>query len=118
VKGKVTKTTEFGAFVQIEAGVEGMIHISELDHKRVHRVTDVVQVGQEIEVKVLSVDPSKKRIALSLKALTARPEAAPRKTDEDLAPSGGTVYERKRKEPLKGGGTESGGLLFGNPGNS
>ena len=118
VHGKVTKTTEFGAFVQLEPGVEGMIHISELDHKRVHRVTDVVQVGKEIDVKILSVDPAKKRIALSLKALLARPEAAPRKSDEDLAPSAGAVYERKRKEPLRGGGTESGGLLFGNPGNS
>src|SRR5262249_44313767 len=55
--GKVTKTTEFGAFVELEPGVEGMVHISELDHKRVHRVTDVVQVGQEVDVKVLSVDP-------------------------------------------------------------
>jgi small subunit ribosomal protein S1 len=116
VHGKVTKTTEFGAFVQLEAGVEGMVHISELDHRRVHRVTDVVQVGQEIDVKVLSVDPAKKRIALSLKALVARPEAAPKKSDEDLSPSGGALYERKRKEPLRGGGTESGGgRLFGNP---
>jgi small subunit ribosomal protein S1 len=116
VHGKVTKTTDFGAFVQLEAGVEGMVHISELDHRRVHRVTDVLQVGQEVEVKVLSVDPSKKRIALSVKALIARPEAAPKKSDEDLAPSGGAVYERKRKDPLKGGGTGSGGLLFGNSG--
>jgi small subunit ribosomal protein S1 len=83
----------------------------------VHRVTDVLQVGQEVDVKVLTVDPDKKRIALSVKALIARPEAAPKKSDEDLAPSGGTPYERKRKEPLKGGGTESGGMLFGNPGN-
>jgi small subunit ribosomal protein S1 len=114
--GKVTKTTDFGAFVELEPGLEGMVHISELDHKRVHRVTDVLQVGKEVDVKVLTVDPEKKRIALSVKALIARPEAAPKKSDEDLAPSGGAVYERKRKEPLKGGGTGSGGLLFGNPG--
>jgi small subunit ribosomal protein S1 len=117
VHGKVTKTTEFGAFVELEPGLEGMVHISELEHRRVHRVTDVLQVGQEVDVKVLTVDPDKKRIALSVKALIARPEAAPKKSDEDLAPSGGTPYERKRKEPLKGGGTESGGMLFGNPGN-
>jgi small subunit ribosomal protein S1 len=110
--GKVTKTTEFGAFVELEPGVEGMVHISELEHRRVHRVTDVVSVGQEVDVKVLSVDPAKKRIALSIKALVARPEA-PKKADEDLAPGGGAHYERKRREPLKGGGTESGGLLFG-----
>jgi len=116
VHGKVTKTTDFGAFVELEPGVEGMVHISELDHKRVHRVTDVLQVGKEVDVKILTVDPEKKRIALSVKALISRPEAAPKKTDEDLAPSAGAAYERKRKEPLKGGGTGSGGLLFGNPG--
>jgi len=115
--GKVTKTTEFGAFVELEPGVEGMVHISELDHKRVHRVTDVLQVGKEVDVKILTVDPAKKRIALSVKALIARPEAAPKKTDEDLAPGGGVAYERKRKEPLKGGGTGSGGGgLFGGSG--
>ncbi|MBI3864508.1 MAG: S1 RNA-binding domain-containing protein [Planctomycetia bacterium] len=114
--GKVTKTTEFGAFVELEPGLEGMVHISELDHKRVHRVTDVLQVGKEVDVKILTIDPDKKRIALSVKALIARPEAAPKKTDEDLAPGGGLPYERKRKEPLKGGGTGSGGLLFGKPG--
>jgi ribosomal protein S1 len=115
--GKVTKTAEFGAFVELEPGIEGMVHISELDHKRVHRVTDVLQVGKEVDVKILTIDPEKKRIGLSVKALIARPEAAPKKTDEDLAPSGGAAYERKRKEPLKGGGTGSGGtLLFGKPG--
>jgi small subunit ribosomal protein S1 len=116
VHGKVTKTTDFGAFVELEPGLEGMVHISELDHKRVHRVTDILQVGKEVDVKILSIDPDKKRIALSVKALIARPEAAPKKSDEDLAPGGGTPYERKRKEPLKGGGTGSGGLLFGEPG--
>ena len=115
VKGKVTKTTEFGAFVELEPGLEGMVHISELDHKRVHRVTDVVQVGKEVDVKVLTIDTDKKRIALSVKALIARPEAPAKKSDEDLAPSAGQSYERKRKEPLRGGGTGSGGFLFGNP---
>lgn len=116
VHGKVTKTTEFGAFVELEPGLEGMVHISELDHRRVHRVTDILQVGKEVDVKVLSIDPEKKRIALSIKALIARPDAPAKKSDEDLAPSAGAAYERKRKDPLKGGGTGSGGLLFGNPG--
>jgi small subunit ribosomal protein S1 len=114
--GKVTKTTDFGAFVELEPGLEGMVHISELDHRRVHRVTDILQVGKEVDVKVLSIDPEKKRIALSIKALIARPDAPAKKSDEDLAPSAGAAYERKRKDPLKGGGTGSGGLLFGNPG--
>jgi len=115
VHGRVTKTTDFGAFVEIEPGVEGLIHISELDHRRVHRVTDVLRVGQEVDAQIVSVDPARKRIALSLKALTARPEPEVKK-DEDLAPGGGTPYERKRKGPLKGGtagGGGTGSFLFG-----
>lgn len=114
VHGKVTKTTEFGAFVELEPGIEGMVHISELDHRRVHRVSDVLNVGDEKDFQIISVDPEKKRIALSLKRLHAKPDAPAKKSDEDLSPSGGQTYERKRKEPLKGGGTGSGGLLFGN----
>lgn len=113
VHGKVTKITDFGAFVQLEPGVEGLIHISELDHKRINRVTDVLKVDQEVDAQVLSVDPSKKRIALSVKAMVAKPEREPRPKDEDMAPSGGTPYERRRRGPLKGGGTGSGGGLFG-----
>lgn len=118
VQGKVTKTTEFGAFVELEPGIEGMIHISELDHRRVPRVTDIVRVGQDVNAQVLTVDVDKKRIALSIKALVAKPQSAKteKKSDEDLAPSAGSAYERKRRGPLKGGGTGSGGLTFGGGG--
>ena len=118
VHGKVTRTTEFGAFVELEPGIEGMVHISELDHRRVPRVTDIMQVGKEYDLQVLQVDRDKKRIALSLKALVARPEGMKKSkvSDEDLAPGGGKAYERKNKGPLKGGGTSTGGLLFGSPG--
>jgi ribosomal protein S1 len=74
VKGNVTKLMQFGAFVKLEPGVEGLIHISELGHGRVHRTSDVVSEGQEVEVKVLSVDTDAQRIGLSLKALLAAPE--------------------------------------------
>ncbi len=60
---------DFGAFVKLEPGVEGLIHVSELAHGRVFRASDVVSEGQEVEVKVLSVDAEKQRIGLSLKAL-------------------------------------------------
>ncbi|MES2793011.1 MAG: S1 RNA-binding domain-containing protein [Planctomycetota bacterium] len=114
VTGTVTRTSDFGAFVQLEEGIEGLIHISELEYRRVQRVTDVVKEGQEVRTKVLSVDLPKRRIALSLKALQARPESAPRKDDADLAPGGAVPYERKRKGPLKGGTAGGGGAgLFG-----
>ncbi|HET6423790.1 MAG TPA: S1 RNA-binding domain-containing protein [Planctomycetaceae bacterium] len=113
VSGRVTRTTDFGAFVELEQGVEGLIHISELDHRRVKRVTEVLSVGQEIQAQVLEVEPERQRISLSLKALKAKPEVP---KDEDLAPGKGQAYVSKRKEPLKGGTGNSGGGLFGNPG--
>ena len=70
---------EFGAFVKLEPGVEGLIHISELAHDRIWRTSDVVSEGQEVEVKVLSVDTEKQRISLSLKALHGSAEEARRR---------------------------------------
>ncbi|MEM8866460.1 MAG: S1 RNA-binding domain-containing protein, partial [Planctomycetota bacterium] len=76
VTGTVSKIMDFGAFVKLEPGVEGLIHISELAHARVHRTSDIVSEGQQVEVKVLSVDLNKQRIGLSLKALMAAPTKA------------------------------------------
>jgi len=116
VTGKVTRVEPFGAFIELEPGVEGLVHISELDHKRIKRVTEVLDVGQMVEVQCLEVDPGRKRISLSVKALRAKPEAPPKPQDEDLAPGKGEVYQRKTKGPLKGGmGGANAGGLFGNP---
>jgi polyribonucleotide nucleotidyltransferase len=67
--GRVTSTTTFGAFVEIAPGVEGLLHISELDHKRVEKTEDVVKKGDVIQVKLLSVD-EKGRMRLSRKSLS------------------------------------------------
>ncbi len=69
VKGKVIKVTEFGAFVEIEKGIEGLIHISELSQERVDDPRQVVKEDDEIDVMVLDVDPEERRIALSVKSL-------------------------------------------------
>lgn len=121
VNGRVTRTTDFGAFVELEPGVEGLVHISELDYRRVNKVNDVLNVGDETELKVLDVDLGRKRISLSVKALKEKPpeldKKPEKKSDEDMAPSGGEAYNRKRKGPLKGGtGGSGGGGLFGDPG--
>ncbi|MBC7820742.1 MAG: S1 RNA-binding domain-containing protein [Planctomycetaceae bacterium] len=115
VTGTVTRLTDFGAFVQLEPGVEGMVHISELDHKRVARVADVVAVGQELELQVRDVDPIKRRIGLSLKAFKTRPEAPP---PPEEAPEEPAAPPPKRKTPLKGGREREEprrGGMFGNP---
>lgn len=116
VTGRVTRTEPFGAFIELEPGIEGLVHISELDHRRVKRVTEVLNADDMVEVQVLEVDPAKKRISLSVKALKTQPEPVEKPKDEDLAPGGGVKYERKSKEKLKGGiGGPTQGGLFGNP---
>ena len=117
VKGHVSRLMDFGAFVKLEPGVEGLVHISELGHGRVFRARDVVSEGQEVEVKVLSVDKEKQRISLSLKALLTAPvkPGQEKLADEDLPlPAGAPKAPRKRNQELKGGtSTPSGGEKFG-----
>ncbi len=74
VTGKITRLAEFGAFCELAPGVEGLIHISELDHKRIARVDDAVKPDQVVQVKVLKVDQGNRRISLSMKALKPLPE--------------------------------------------
>ena len=118
VKGTVSRIADFGAFVRLEPGVEGLVHVSELASRRVRSVADVVKEGQAVECRVLSVDPDEQRMSLSIKALEAKP------TDpagqEDSAASAEHVTEepgpvkRKRTTPLKGGvGGPSDGGRFG-----
>lgn len=116
-KGTVSRLMDFGAFVKLEPGVEGLIHISELGHGRVFRTGDVVSEGQEVEVKVLSVDEENQRISLSLKALLPPPEKPGQQkvADEDMPlPADAPKAPRKRAGELKGGvGRPSGGEKFG-----
>ncbi len=114
VTGRVTRVEPFGAFIELEPGIEGLVHISELDHKRVKRVEDVLNVGQTVEVQILEVEPSRKRVSLSTKALKVNPDViAP---EPEPAP-GGELFQRKRRGDLKGGTGKSGQSgMFGNPG--
>ena len=67
VEGKVVRLTEFGAFVELEQGLDGLVHISQCGLNRVAKVEDAVKVGEIVRVKVLNVDPEKKRISLSIR---------------------------------------------------
>jgi len=116
VKGTVSKLMQFGAFVKLEPGVEGLIHISEMGHGRVQRCSDVVSEGQEVEVKVLSVDKEAQRLGLSLKALLPPPEKpAPESSVADEAADNQRKRRKKKSDRhLKGGiGGPTGGEKFG-----
>jgi small subunit ribosomal protein S1 len=100
VKGKVSRVMNFGAFVELEPGVEGLIHISELASQRVRRVTDIVKPDQEVQVLVLNVDREARRMSLSLKG-AAKAEEPPAE-EEEAAPAE-VKPPRPRTTPLRGG---------------
>ncbi|MBI3829253.1 MAG: 30S ribosomal protein S1 [Planctomycetes bacterium] len=78
VKGTVTKLTSFGAFVEIDSDLEGLLHISEMSDGKVEKPEEIVQPGQKLELRILNVDPVERKIGLSLKALTGAPGEAPK----------------------------------------
>lgn len=82
VEGTVVRIAPFGAFVEIEAGVDGLVHISQLANRRVEKPEDVVSVQDKIKIKILSMDPEEKRISLSLKE--AQEEAENKEVEEYL----------------------------------
>ena len=92
--GKVTRIAEFGAFVELVAGVEGLVHISELSDEHVRRVEDVVQIGQPVTVRVRDVDEPARRISLTMKGFYSTGAAQPA---TEAKPG------KKRKRPLRGG---------------
>ncbi len=103
VKGKVTRVQDFGAFVELEPAVEGLIHISELAAGRVRRVTDVVKPGQEVEVVVVSLDPGQRRIGLSLKAALPKEDPGATAEEEPAEEEAPPPKPRVRTTPLRGG---------------
>src|SRR5699024_7567614 len=72
--GTVKRLTSFGAFVEVFPGVEGLVHISQISHQHIATPHEVLEEGQEIEVKVLDVKPEEHRLSLSIKALQAQKE--------------------------------------------
>ncbi|NRY11536.1 ribosomal protein S1 [Clostridium beijerinckii] len=67
VLGKVVRLNDFGAFVELEPGVDGLVHISKISHNRIEHPSEVLKIGEEIKAKILSVDEENKRISLSIK---------------------------------------------------
>jgi small subunit ribosomal protein S1 len=87
VTGRVTKLMDFGAFVELAPGIEGLIHVSEVAHERIPTPGKVLTVGEILQVKVLSVDMDRKRISLSRKQLLDRPAMPERGDRRDARPA-------------------------------
>ncbi len=99
VHGKVTKITNFGVFVELEDGLEGLLHISELSDQKVENPQDIVSAGEQLDVKILRVDVEERKIGLSLKRAKL--------SDEEPADEKGAPDAAK---PIKGGVDEHGAL--------
>lgn len=114
VHGKVTRIMDFGAFVELEPGVEGLVHISELSRKHVRRVNEVVKEGDEVDVMVLAVDSQAKRISLSMKEMLPPDPDAPKSEAAESAAPPPPPKPKKPTGPLQGGlGRVPGGAKFG-----
>jgi small subunit ribosomal protein S1 len=112
-KGKVTKLTNFGVFVELEPGLEGLLHISELAEQKVESPEDVVKVGDEIEVKILRVDAADRKIGLSRKRLNWTQEES---DEAEAAEEAAAEAKGGAKRELRGGTGAGGGQLFSMPG--
>ena len=108
VTGKITKITNFGVFVELEDGLEGLLHISELADHKVENPQDVVKSGQEVEVKILRVDTDDRKIGLSLKR--AQWGASPTPESSNPADMAAFVAPKRAKAPTKGGMDDHGAL--------
>ena len=68
VKGKISKLTSYGAFVELEHGIDGLVHISQVAEEHVEKIKDVLKIGQEVTARVIKIDRDERRIGLSIKA--------------------------------------------------
>ena len=86
VKGKVARMTDFGAFIELEAGIDALLHVSQIAKEHVEKPSDVLKVGQEVEAKIVDFNEDEKKISLSIKAMFA-----PEKEDEAAEEEGDVV---------------------------
>jgi len=82
ISAPISRISQFGAFIELTGGIQGLIHLSEISHGVVKDIREHVKVGEEVSAKIINFDPKKKRIGLSLKALTKAPAKKVEKKDE------------------------------------
>jgi len=105
VSGKVTNVTDFGAFVELEEGVEGLVHVSEISREKIEKPSDALKVGDTVSAMVLHIDPHDRRIGLSIKGLKERAEKAEiEKYISNQGPTTPSLGELIQEEMEKRGG--------------
>ena len=98
IHGKVVRIVPFGAFVEVEKGIDGLVHVSQISHEFLENATTALNIGDEIDAKILKLDCAEKKMTLSIKALEPKPENVERKPRAAKAePAEGEVKEKVRK---------------------
>ena len=100
-KGKITNVTKFGAFVELEPGIEGLVHISEISHQRVEKAEDALKAGSEIQAVVINVDPRRHKIGLSIKDVERYQTQQARKEPQAAYEDDTSDFGRMLKEGLE-----------------
>ena len=103
IKGKVVRIASFGAFVEVEKGIDGLVHVSQISHEWLENPTSVLKVGDEVEAKIVDMDVEKERMNLSIKALTPAPEGATsrRRERNDEGDAEGEKPRRERRRDAR-----------------
>ena len=96
IHGKVVRIVPFGAFVEVEKGIDGLVHVSQISYEFLENPTTALTIGQEIDAKILKLDCAEKKMTLSIKALEPKPENLERKPRAPKAEEG-EVKEKVRK---------------------
>ncbi len=97
VHGKVVRIVPFGAFVELEKGIDGLVHVSQITHEWLENPTSVLSIGEEIDAKVLAFNPAERKITLSIKALQPQPEVEPYYMKEKDRDEGKSNNRKARK---------------------
>ncbi len=99
VTGRVARMTDFGAFVELEAGIDALLHVSQIAHTHIDKPSDVLKTGQEVTAKVVDLDENEKKISLSMKALTPPPTEEPKAEEAPQEePAGEETQEGSNEE--------------------
>ncbi|ARN63760.1 30S ribosomal protein S1 [Leuconostoc mesenteroides subsp. mesenteroides] len=98
LEGTVKRVKDFGAFVEIFPGIEGLVHVSQISHKRIENPSEVLKSGDKVQVQVLDVKPAEERISLSMKALEEKPEREDRGNSKDSSASRADIAAYKQQD--------------------
>jgi small subunit ribosomal protein S1 len=105
VTGNVTNVTDFGAFVELEEGIEGLVHVSEISREKVEKPSDVLKVGDKVSALVLHIDPQERRIGLSIRSMKEKVEKSEvEKYISNQNPTSHSLGELIQKEMERRGG--------------